>query len=91
MKMLIGALAVLAASPAVAQTQAPLDFIDALNKGFEIVAVTPQGDGGQDHVIYMRKDGRIILCGFRVVLTEHGLDPAKSKTLGQCTGFVGAK
>jgi hypothetical protein len=38
-------------------------------------------------VLYLQKDGRLIICGFRAVLTKAGFDGEKSGQLGLCTGL----
>ena len=85
-------LALLAAGPLAAQTvgdETPDDLVDALTKGFGVVTVVGQGSGNHDHVVYLAKNGRTILCGYRVVVGESGVDAKQSGPLGACFGFIG--
>jgi hypothetical protein len=86
--LIVPALLALCVAPAAAQaSKDPSDFNDAVHQGYEVVSVVGQGDRNQDHVIYMKKAGHLIVCGFRFVLTDNGFDERKSRTLGVCTGF----
>jgi hypothetical protein len=59
----------------------------ALKQGYEVVAAVGQNADGRDHVVYLKKDGQLIVCGYRFVLTDKGFDADKSGNLGVCTGF----
>jgi hypothetical protein len=65
----------------------PNTLKEAASQGFEVVAVVGQNASNQDHVIYLKKGSQLLICGFRVVLTERGFDAEKSGNIGVCTGF----
>jgi hypothetical protein len=84
----LAGLLALAALPVRAQAPAIPDvLIDAVRQGYDIVAVVGQGAGARDHVIYLKKDRDLLVCGFRFVLTDDGFDPKQSRPLGVCTPF----
>jgi hypothetical protein len=83
--VLLASLLLLAAAPVPSET--PSSLKEAVEQGFTVVGVVGQGASGEDHVIYLQQDKRLIICGFRVVLLDQGFDGAKSGQMGQCTGL----
>lgn len=83
--ILLAAMLSLGTAPVLAET--PDSVKEAVEQGFAVVGVVGQGEGGQDHVIYLQQDKRLIICGFRVVVTTHGFDGTQSGQMGPCTGL----
>ncbi len=83
----LGLLLAFLAAPTGAETATPDSLKEAVDQGYKVVGVIGQGTNGQDHVVYLQKDNRLILCGFRVVLAQGGFHPEKSGQLGLCTGL----
>ena len=76
-----------AALPAFAEGDNPSTLKEAVDQGFMVVTVVGQGTGNQDHVIYLQKDRRLVICGFRHVLRHEGFDEGQSGQMGVCTGL----